>query len=314
MPISAYKIAAFQKIIAALPDKPNASAGMTAAQLKAWFDSSPEELRLSVNSLIDGLLATTDGTSGADQIGATLVAGIAGETVQAILESLKAYTDAQIATGVSLSGDQTVAGVKTFTSSPVIPEPTADTQAATKKYVDDKDALDVKLSGDQTIGGVKDFTSSPTVPTPTSDLQAVNKGYTDAGLALKADQTTTYTKSETYSRIEVDDKDGQNVKLSDAQTVAGVKSFTDSPLVPTPTLDTQAANRGYVEAQIAGVVAGTFPPFIAEYLPVADTGGYYTADNVEAIFQEIALQMLTDIDGGTFGDTRTEPEIDGGVW
>jgi len=38
---------------------------------------------------------------------------------------------------VNLTGGQTVAGVKTFTSSPIIPAPTTDLQAATKKYVDD---------------------------------------------------------------------------------------------------------------------------------------------------------------------------------
>lgn len=39
---------------------------------------------------------------------------------------------------VKLSGDQTVAGVKTFSSSPIVPTPTTDFQVATKKYVDDE--------------------------------------------------------------------------------------------------------------------------------------------------------------------------------
>ncbi len=38
---------------------------------------------------------------------------------------------------VNLTGNQTVAGVKTFTSSPIVPTPTTDFQVATKKYVDD---------------------------------------------------------------------------------------------------------------------------------------------------------------------------------
>src|SRR5215204_7520711 len=38
---------------------------------------------------------------------------------------------------VATTGDETVAGVKTFSSSPIVPEPTTDFQAATKKYVDD---------------------------------------------------------------------------------------------------------------------------------------------------------------------------------
>ena len=39
---------------------------------------------------------------------------------------------------VSNSGNQTIAGVKTFSSSPIVPTPTADTQAANKAYVDTK--------------------------------------------------------------------------------------------------------------------------------------------------------------------------------
>lgn len=38
---------------------------------------------------------------------------------------------------LKLTGNQTVAGIKTFSSSPVVPAPTTDLQAATKKYVDD---------------------------------------------------------------------------------------------------------------------------------------------------------------------------------
>lgn len=37
---------------------------------------------------------------------------------------------------VSQVGDQTIAGVKTFSSSPIVPTPITDTQAANKKYVD----------------------------------------------------------------------------------------------------------------------------------------------------------------------------------
>ncbi|MAH44403.1 hypothetical protein CMI37_01145 [Candidatus Pacearchaeota archaeon] len=47
--------------------------------------------------------------------------------------------DINLSTAVLLTGDQTVAGVKTFSSVPVLPssDPTADDEAARKKYVDD---------------------------------------------------------------------------------------------------------------------------------------------------------------------------------
>lgn len=38
---------------------------------------------------------------------------------------------------VSNTGNETIAGIKTFTSSPVVPTPTTDFQVPTKKYVDD---------------------------------------------------------------------------------------------------------------------------------------------------------------------------------
>ncbi len=42
---------------------------------------------------------------------------------------------------VKLTGNQTIAGVKTFSSSPIVPEPTTDFQVANKKYIDDRAQL-----------------------------------------------------------------------------------------------------------------------------------------------------------------------------
>jgi hypothetical protein len=78
------------QIIQALADLPNATGGLTAAQLKAKFDEGGEALKLYVNNtLIPALQATTNGASGADQIGATAIA-TSGTTVQDILEWLYA--------------------------------------------------------------------------------------------------------------------------------------------------------------------------------------------------------------------------------
>ena len=53
-----------------------------------------------------------------------------------IIASIKSWADTIY---VALTGNQTVAGIKTFSSFPVLPsaDPTSDYQAATKKYVDD---------------------------------------------------------------------------------------------------------------------------------------------------------------------------------
>jgi hypothetical protein len=102
---------------------------------------------------------------------------IAGEQLEA------APLDHNMRMIVSVSGNQTVNGVKTFGSIPVGPasNPTTDNQLTRKKYVDDQDALNVHLSGDQTIAGVKTFSSIPVLPAsdPTSDNQASRKAYVD---------------------------------------------------------------------------------------------------------------------------------------
>jgi hypothetical protein len=58
------------------------------------------------------------------------------------------------------TGNETIAGVKTFSSSPIVPAPTTDLQAATKKYVDDNSGGASTLSGlsdvDDTVGTPSD--------------------------------------------------------------------------------------------------------------------------------------------------------------
>lgn len=57
--------------------------------VKAWFDSRAEEVLAYVNAWFTLLQQTTDGDSGADAIGATLIPDLDGATVQSMLESLR---------------------------------------------------------------------------------------------------------------------------------------------------------------------------------------------------------------------------------
>ncbi len=50
----------------------------------------------------------------------------------------KAFVTTGLGGKVSNTGDETISGVKTFNSSPIIPTPTTDYQPSTKKYVDDR--------------------------------------------------------------------------------------------------------------------------------------------------------------------------------
>lgn len=91
----------------------------------------------------------------------------------------KTYVDTLDAQNVKLSGNQTVNGVKTFGSIPVLPgsDPSTANQATRKSYVDAADATNaagiaslesttVKLAGTQTITGVKALTDNADVSIP----------------------------------------------------------------------------------------------------------------------------------------------------
>lgn len=78
------KLTAFTKKVADMADQPTG----TAAELKAWFDAAPDEVRTYLNSLIDGLKSTASGDSGAKNIGVTPITGLTGTDAQTILESI----------------------------------------------------------------------------------------------------------------------------------------------------------------------------------------------------------------------------------
>lgn len=79
------KITALTNLITTLADRPT----MTPAELKQYFDSQPEQIRVAFNTLIDALGSTTTGDSGAHSIGSASITGVTGVTVWAQLSDLK---------------------------------------------------------------------------------------------------------------------------------------------------------------------------------------------------------------------------------
>lgn len=71
------------------------------------------------------------------------------------------YVNTLVGDTVKLSGAQSVGGVKTFTSLPVLPasDPTTANQAVRKSYVDTAVNTTVKLTGNQSVAGEKTFSS-----------------------------------------------------------------------------------------------------------------------------------------------------------
>ncbi len=96
-------------------------------------------------------------------------------------------TNVAAAGAVMDTGNEAVAGIKTFSSSPIVPTPTTDMQVSTKKYIDDiadgfiiSLGTKVSLTGNETIAGVKTFSSRPIVPTPLTNYQVSTKAYVDS--------------------------------------------------------------------------------------------------------------------------------------
>jgi len=190
---------------------------------------------------------------------------------------------------VKLTGNQTVAGVKTFSSSPVVPsKTTAATNTGTalateaQVFLKANDANVVKLSDDQTIAGVKTFSDIPILPAidPTSDNHVVRKAYVDAlvqGLDPKASCRVATTA---------------NITLSGTKTIDGITvAVGDRVLVKNQT--TASANGIYVVASGTWARAADFNTaakitpgayiFIEQGTVNEDTGWVLSTDGVIAV-------------------------------
>lgn len=61
------------------------------------------------------------------------------------------------------------------------------------------------------------------------------------------------------ARLETDKADDNTVVHdTGAETVAGVKTFSSSPIVPTPTNPTDAANKDYVDSAAGALTDNSF--------------------------------------------------------
>ncbi|ELL5470592.1 hypothetical protein Q4973_001166 [Campylobacter coli] len=136
------------------------------------------------------------------------------------INGAKTELNSKIDNKVTKTGDETIAGVKTFSSPIVIPNATANNHATNLGQLNSK----VALSGNQTIAGVKTFSVPPVSATnPTANNQVANKSY-------------------------VDTVGNSKVALSGNQTIAGIKTFNVAPVCSAnPTQDAQLARKWYVD-------------------------------------------------------------------
>ncbi|EAJ5790553.1 hypothetical protein DZ733_08170 [Campylobacter coli] len=98
------------------------------------------------------------------------------------INGAKTELNSKIDNKVTKTGNETIAGVKTFSSSIVIPNATANNHATNLGQLNSK----VAKTGDETIAGVKTFSVPPVSATnPTANNQVANKSYVDYGGGIK---------------------------------------------------------------------------------------------------------------------------------
>ncbi|EAH8871666.1 hypothetical protein EWX55_07090 [Campylobacter coli] len=188
------------------------------------------------------------------------------------INGAKTELNSKIDNKVTKTGDETIAGVKTFSVPPVsATNPTANNQVANKSYVDTVvntvGNSKVALSGNQTIAGVKTFSSSIVIPNATANNHATNLGQLNSKVALSGNQTIAGVKTfsvppvsatnptannqvanKSYVDTVVNTVGNSKVALSGNQTIAGVKTFNAAPVCgANPTEDAQLARKWYVD-------------------------------------------------------------------
>lgn len=154
---------------------PQATLPLAGNEVIHAVDAALADVSLTPANIIAGALARANHT------GVQAISTVTG--LQTALDA-KAL-DADV---VHDTGAETIAGVKTFSSAPVVPDASwsiADTNGL-QTAIDAKaaDSAVVKLTGAQTIAGIKTFSSSPIVPTPTTAGQAAPMGYVDSVIDL----------------------------------------------------------------------------------------------------------------------------------
>ena len=135
---------------------------------------------------------------------------------------------------VDLFSNQTINGIKTFVSSPIVPNPTTATQVANKgSYETFGYANFCSLADNNTLTGINSFNQQVFLPNSnqTNDLMATSKGYVD---------NFGYTNF---------------VSLTDDDTINGIKSFSNQVFLPNSnqTNALMATSKGYVDTAIAGI-------------------------------------------------------------
>ena len=142
------KLTSVTKKIIDLIDQPN----MQPNELKAYFDSSPEELRQAYNGLCDALTTATSAATAAANLGFQTTAGVPADNVQDAIENVQEQLDAAVMGNIpsgSVTGDKLAQDVRDrFTAI----ETAATTEASTRASADSTEAS-ARAAADNNLQG-----------------------------------------------------------------------------------------------------------------------------------------------------------------
>lgn len=191
----------------------------TVEQNKNVFDKLVELFTGKYNSAIDDLTSTNEGTSGADNIGSTILKVGGSTTVGGQLGELYNET-------VKTTGSQSIDGKKTFVVVPAIPSPSVSTDATNKGYVDtsiaavvlgqipDNSLTDAKLGTDIKIGSLASLATT----IKTSIVNAINELVTS--LSTLSGTVSGHTTSISTLTNDKADKDTNIILVTTNKTLA----------------------------------------------------------------------------------------------
>lgn len=147
--------------------------------------------------------------------------------------SITAAGAASDVTVIHVTGDEAVAGIKTFSSSPIVPTPSTGTQAANKSYVDSAasaGAPDATTSGKgivQLAGDLAGTAASPTVPGLASKASTSRQIIAGTGLTGGGDLTADRTLTVSYGTDPGTAAQGNDSRITGAVQASTVTASGD---------------------------------------------------------------------------------------
>ncbi len=250
--------------------------------------------------------------------------------------TLKIRSDGTLANLMHVTGNEAVSGTKAFSASPTVPTPTLGSQAANKTYVDSvassgaPDATTstnglVRLAGD--LGGVGSTAAAPVISAGAigtsklatgavttneiadgtitntdisasaaiakTKLAALNIG--DADVAAISESKVTNLTSDLAAKA----TDANVVHLTGAETIAGVKTFSSAPVVPSASFPESAVTN--LTTDLAAKVPTTRTITTSTGLT---GGGDLSADRTLSVTADSTTQRVEVASSGTLTGTR----------